>query len=74
MICSSLTISSFSLSLAYVQGILYCNGNITKYREASDAVFYNQQHSWMLFSSLALSMAHKLSDDKKKKGENNSTS
>ena len=50
-----------------VQGQEYCDGILIP-DKVSDGVLYNRQHSWLLFSSLALSMAQKLTEDKPKSG------
>ena len=46
------------------RGYKYKDGLLMKLLGAADPCVYNQQHSWCLFSSLALSMAQRLAQDK----------
>ena len=45
-------------------GFKYKDGVMTKLTGAAEPLFYNQQHSWGLFSSLALSMAQRLAQNR----------
>ena len=48
----------------HTTGSKYKDGKLTKLLGAAEPSVYNQQHSWALFSSLALSMAQRLSQHK----------